>query len=105
MRPGTERRALRFRIGLSGASGCLEKRPLEMPESSRLRSTDKRQIRLARGTRTRGTFTRNHMLWTIVVILLVLWGIGIATHVLGAFIHILLVLALIMLAVRLVRGT
>jgi hypothetical protein len=45
------------------------------------------------------------MLWTIVVILLVLWGIGVATHVLGAFIHILLVLALIMLVVRLVRAT
>lgn len=43
------------------------------------------------------------MLWTILVILLVLWLIGLLTHfTLGGVIHILLVIAVIILIVRLV---
>jgi hypothetical protein len=44
------------------------------------------------------------MLWTIFVILLVLWLLGFGFHVAGAFIHLLLVIALIVLIVRLVGG-
>ena len=45
------------------------------------------------------------MLWTIFVILLVLWLLGLATsYTIGGFIHILLVLALIVLVIRLVQG-
>jgi hypothetical protein len=45
------------------------------------------------------------MLWTIFVILLVLWLLGLATsYTVGGFIHILLVLAVIVLVVRLVQG-
>jgi len=45
------------------------------------------------------------MLWTIFVILLVLWLLGwVGFHVLGAYIHILLVLALIVLLVQLFSG-
>jgi Family of unknown function (DUF5670) len=45
------------------------------------------------------------MLETIAVILVVLWVLGLATsYTMGGFIHILLVLALIVIAVRLVRG-
>ena len=44
------------------------------------------------------------MLWTIIAILLVLWVLGIATHVAGALIHLLLVLAVIMVLVRLITG-
>jgi hypothetical protein len=45
------------------------------------------------------------MLWTILVILLVLWLLGMVTsHTLGGFIHILLVLAVIVLIIRLVTG-
>lgn len=45
------------------------------------------------------------MLWTLFVILLVLWLLGIVTsYTLGGFIHILLVLALIALIFRLVTG-
>jgi hypothetical protein len=45
------------------------------------------------------------MLWTIVVILLVLWLLGaFAFHVGGSLIHLLLVIALIVVVVNLVRG-
>jgi uncharacterized protein DUF5670 len=45
------------------------------------------------------------MLWTIFVILLVLWLLGLATsYTVGGLIHILLVLALIVLVIRLIQG-
>ncbi|MGZ8488862.1 MAG: lmo0937 family membrane protein [Candidatus Binatia bacterium] len=45
------------------------------------------------------------MLWTIFVILLVLWALGLVTsYTMGGFIHILLVIALVMLVVNLVQG-
>ncbi len=45
------------------------------------------------------------MLWTIAVILLVLWLLGMVTsYTLGGFIHILLVLAIIAILVRLIQG-
>ena len=45
------------------------------------------------------------MLWTIFVILLVLWLLGLATsYTLGGFIHVLLVLAVIVLLIRLIQG-
>ncbi len=45
------------------------------------------------------------MLWTIFVILLVLWLVGfIGFHVVGAYIHILLVLAVIVLVIQLITG-
>jgi hypothetical protein len=45
------------------------------------------------------------MLWTIFVILLVLWLLGLATsYTLGGFIHILLVIAVIVIVIRLIQG-
>ena len=45
------------------------------------------------------------MLWTIIVILLVLWLLGLVTsYTMGGLIHILLVLAVIFLVIRLVQG-
>jgi uncharacterized membrane protein YtjA (UPF0391 family) len=46
------------------------------------------------------------MLWTIIIILLVLWalGFGFAGQSLGALVHILLVIAVIVLVLQLVRG-
>ncbi len=44
------------------------------------------------------------MLWTIAVILLVLWLLGFGFHVAGGLIHILLVLALIVGLVQLFSG-
>jgi hypothetical protein len=42
------------------------------------------------------------MLWTIFVVLLVLWVLGFSFHVAGGLIHLLLVVALIVLVVNLV---
>ncbi len=45
------------------------------------------------------------MLWTILVILLILWLLGLVTsYTLGGFIHLLLVIALILLVLQLVTG-
>ncbi|MBA4148615.1 MAG: lmo0937 family membrane protein [Verrucomicrobia bacterium] len=46
------------------------------------------------------------MLWSIFVILLVLWLLGLVTsYTLGGFIHILLVIAIVVLVVRLIGGS
>jgi hypothetical protein len=48
---------------------------------------------------------RNEMLWTIAVILFVLWVLGlVSSYTLGGFIHILLVLAVIVIAINLIQG-
>jgi hypothetical protein len=46
----------------------------------------------------------NIVLWTIIVILLVLWLLGFSLHIGGALIHLLIVLAVIILIVNLVSG-
>ncbi len=45
------------------------------------------------------------MLWTIFVILLVLWLVGlVSSYTMGGFIHILLVIALVVLLINLIGG-
>jgi hypothetical protein len=45
------------------------------------------------------------MLETIIVVLIVLWAVGLVTsYTMGGFIHLLIVLALIVLAVRIIKG-
>jgi len=45
------------------------------------------------------------MLWTIAVILLVLWLLGLVTsYTVGGFIHILLVIAIVMVLINLIGG-
>jgi hypothetical protein len=45
------------------------------------------------------------MLWTIFVILLVLWLLGLVTsYTLGGFIHVLLVVAVVILIINLIQG-
>jgi hypothetical protein len=44
------------------------------------------------------------MLWTICVVLLVLWLLGFSLHIGGGLIHILLVVALVILVINLVSG-
>ncbi|HXM90986.1 MAG TPA: lmo0937 family membrane protein [Candidatus Dormibacteraeota bacterium] len=45
------------------------------------------------------------MLWTIAVILLIMWLLGLVTsYTLGGFIHILLVLAIIVVLIRIIQG-
>jgi hypothetical protein len=45
------------------------------------------------------------MLWTIAVVLIVLWLLGLVTsYTLGGFIHILLIIAIIAVLLRLIQG-
>jgi hypothetical protein len=45
------------------------------------------------------------MLWTIFVVLLVLWLLGVvSSYTLGGFIHILLVIAIVVVLIRVIQG-
>jgi hypothetical protein len=44
------------------------------------------------------------MLWTVFVVLLILWLLGFSLHVAGGLIHLLLVIALVVLVINLVSG-
>ncbi len=44
------------------------------------------------------------MLWTLFVILLVMWLLGFSFHVAGGLIHLLLVVALVVLVINLLSG-
>ena len=45
------------------------------------------------------------MLWTIFVILLILWLLGmIGGYMLGGFIHLLLVIAIVVVPIRIIQG-
>jgi hypothetical protein len=44
------------------------------------------------------------MLWTIFVILLILWLLGFSFHVAGSLIHLLLVVAVVVLLINLLTG-
>ncbi len=47
----------------------------------------------------------NRMLWTIFVILLVLWAIGmVSSYTLGGFIHLLLLIAIAVVLIRIIQG-
>jgi hypothetical protein len=46
----------------------------------------------------------NSMLWTVFVVLIVLWLLGFLGHIAGGFIHLLLVIAVIVLVIRLAQG-
>ncbi|MGA9308233.1 MAG: lmo0937 family membrane protein [Candidatus Sulfotelmatobacter sp.] len=45
------------------------------------------------------------MLWTIFVVLLVLWLLGFSLHIAGGLIHLLLVVALVVLVINLFSGS
>ncbi|HUJ18597.1 MAG TPA: lmo0937 family membrane protein [Nitrospirota bacterium] len=45
------------------------------------------------------------MLWTIAVVLLILWVLGlVSNYTMGGFIHVLLVIAIVVVLVRIIRG-
>jgi hypothetical protein len=45
------------------------------------------------------------MLWTIAVILLVLWALGlVSSYTMGGFVHLLLVVAVVLVLVRVIQG-
>ena len=45
-----------------------------------------------------------HMLWTVFVILLILWLLGFSFHIAGGLIHLLLVIAVVVLVINLITG-
>jgi hypothetical protein len=48
---------------------------------------------------------RKNMLWTIFVILLVLWLLGMVTsYTMGGFIHVLLVIAIVVVLIQVIQG-
>jgi hypothetical protein len=56
-------------------------------------------------TKEHVTNRKERMLWTIFVILLVLWLLGlVSSYTLGGFIHILLVIAIVVLIINLIQG-
>ena len=45
------------------------------------------------------------MLWTIAVILLVLWALGlVSSYTMGGFIHVLLVIAIVVVLISVIQG-
>ena len=45
------------------------------------------------------------MLWTVAVIMLVLWALGLVTsYTMGGFIHVLLVIAIVVVLVNVIQG-
>jgi len=45
------------------------------------------------------------MLWTIAVVLLVLWALGlVSSYTMGGFIHILLIIAIVVVLVNIIQG-
>jgi hypothetical protein len=45
------------------------------------------------------------MLWTIAVVLIILWALGlVSSYTMGGFIHILLVLAIVVVLIRIIQG-
>jgi len=54
---------------------------------------------------TRMIGKEEHMLWTIAVVLLILWALGlVSSYTMGGLIHILLVIALIVVVVGFLQG-
>ncbi|HEX6923114.1 MAG TPA: lmo0937 family membrane protein [Bacillales bacterium] len=43
------------------------------------------------------------MLWTIIILLVILWALGLISHIIGGLIHVLLIAAVIVLAIKLLR--
>ncbi len=45
-----------------------------------------------------------NLIWSVAVVLIVLWGLGFAVHIGGGLIHLLLVLAIVAIAYNLITG-
>jgi uncharacterized protein DUF5670 len=57
------------------------------------------------GAGAAGLIREGKMLWTIFVILLVLWLLGmVSSYTLGGFIHVLLVVAIVIAIIQLIQG-
>jgi len=57
------------------------------------------------GSESKSNEKENHMLYTIAVVLIVLWLLGLVTsYTMGGFIHVLLVIAVVMILVNIIQG-
>jgi hypothetical protein len=60
---------------------------------------------LANAAASRCQRGEDHMLWTIAVILIVLWALGlVSSYTMGGFIHLLLIIAIIVVVVGFLQG-
>ena len=60
---------------------------------------------MSRGTKGSSNPKEDNMLWTIAVVLLVLWALGlVSSYTMGGFIHILLVIAIVVVLIRVIQG-
>lgn len=79
------------------ANCCILQFEHKLSAQSSLRVFHSNSTKLYRGTRS--------MLWTVFVILLILWALGLATGAtLNGFIHILLVIAIVVVLLRVIQG-
>jgi hypothetical protein len=45
------------------------------------------------------------MLWTIAVVMLILWGLGlVSNYTMGGFVHVLLIIAIVVILVQVING-
>jgi hypothetical protein len=44
------------------------------------------------------------MLWTVILVLIIMWALGLGFHIAGGLVHLLLVIAVIVLIVQLLQG-
>jgi hypothetical protein len=57
------------------------------------------------GSESKANGRENHMLYTLAVVLIVLWALGmVSSYTMGGFIHLLLVVAIIMVLVNVISG-
>ncbi len=60
---------------------------------------------MADAHRSRLTFEEIDMLWTIAMVLLILWALGLVTSTtMGGFVHVLLVVAVVVVLVQVIQG-
>ena len=51
-----------------------------------------------------GVLKEMYMLWTVFVVLLLLWILGFSFHIAGSLIHLVLVIAVVVLIIQLITG-
>jgi hypothetical protein len=50
-------------------------------------------------------YKEDYMLWTIFVVLIVLWALGlVSSYTIGGYIHVLLVIAIVIVLIRIIQG-
>ena len=57
------------------------------------------------GSESKANGRENHMLYTVAMVLVVLWLLGLVTsYTMGGFVHVLLVIAIVMILVNVIQG-